>query len=124
MKTDICISMCSKLLLSVNLERVGLEGFVEYVKAFHTPYLTISARITDNTTIQCAGRNIFREGTSHYLRLYGIVTNLFWEKNPPKSMSRIQVSRIRAVFEGVRQERQPTIENHINSNHSPNRDRR
>lgn len=104
MKTDICISMCSKLLLSVNLERVGLEGFVEYVKAFYTSYLTLCAEITHNTIIQCAGRNIFREGTSHYLRLYEIASNLFWDQNPPKSVSRIQVPRIRAVFEGVQQE--------------------
>lgn len=36
MKTDMCISMCFKLLLSVDLERVGLEGFIEYVQTSHT----------------------------------------------------------------------------------------
>lgn len=38
MKTDMCISMCFKLLLSVDLELVGLEGFIEYVQTSHTLY--------------------------------------------------------------------------------------
>lgn len=74
MKTDMCISMCFKLLLSVNLERVGLEGFVEYVHTLLNPFCS---NITNKMTTQGSGGNIFREGTFDYFHFYEVAARLF-----------------------------------------------
>lgn len=74
MKTDMCISMCFKLLLSVDLESVGLEGFIEYVQ---TLYRILWSKITDKMTIKFSGRNIFREGIFDHFYFYEVTKRLF-----------------------------------------------